>query len=287
MDLQPLQASSSTRAVQITKKLPTFNIPSVFVESKTLTSVDDFHVDIKVEKNSQLSVGVFELTYNPFLVELTEIEMLNENNNSNVLTLHTHEPDEGLIRLTYINPKGLSTAQSIARLHFSPLQNENPIDTEITLETSQLLNANYQTISLGSRNAQIHLANQFNVRIYHQNQRIQEQTTDDLDAMTYPIVDLEEGQRFGFWERTIQGQTITFESRVYRLGDINDDGIINDEDLALLRDALAGKVNLTPIQVRAAHLRDQDTIEEQSELTLKDLVLLQLRMQEQSQENNE
>lgn len=287
MDLQPLQASTHTRAVQITKKPPTFNIPSVFVESKTLTTIDDFHLDLKVEENSQLAIGVFEVTYNPYLVKLTEVEMINENDTPNILTLYTHQAEEGRIKLTYLNPQGLTALETIARLHFSPLQNETSIHTQVEVKVEQLLNANYQTIRLASRNAQVHLSNQYQVKIYHQDELLQDQMTDNLEAINYPVVELEAGQRFAFWEPTIQGQTITYQSRVYRLGDINDDGTIDMEDLTLFRNALAGNSNFTPLQLRAANLIERNSIKAQTELTLKDILLLQLRIQEQAQQNND
>jgi len=285
MDLQPLQVNASTRSVQISKKPPTFNVPSVIVESKTLTTIDDFYVDLKVEAQANLAIGVFEVRYNPYLLDFSEIEMLNENEIPNVLSLYTHEKEEGLLKITYINPQGLTTAESIARIHFSPLQNETPINTEIKLENSQLLNANYQVINLAAKDAQVHLSNRFQVKIFHDDQLIQEQTTENLNAINYPIVELDEGERFGFWEPTIQGQTISYQSRVYRLGDLNEDGMTDAEDLLILRNALVGKTNLSRLQIRAANLMEREIIDQQSELSLKDVVLLQLKMQEETEPN--
>ena len=287
MDLQPLQTVASTRALQIIKKPPTLNIPSVVMESKTLTSIDDFTVDLSVEQNSNLAIGVFEIEFNPFLVEFKDLELLDTDWAPNILTFYTLHLDEGLIRFTYINPAGVSTAKAIARLYFSPLQNEVPIHTQIEVRLPQALNANYQAIVLAERSGQIHLSNQYQVRMYHQGQLIQEETVDDMSTINYPQIDAESGLRFAFWESAIQGQTISYHSRFYRLGDLNEDGVIDENDIGIFRQALVGTKNLTALQVRAANLKERDLIESSQELTLKDLVILQLKLQEQSQQNSE
>jgi len=205
----------------------------------------------------------------------------------NILTFYTLHLDEGLIRFTYINPAGVSSAKAIARLYFSPLQNEVPIHTQIEVRLSQALNANYQAIVLAERSGQIHLSNQYQVRMYHQGQLIQEETVDDMSTINYPQIDAESGLRFAFWESAIQGQTISYHSRFYRLGDLNEDGVIDENDIGIFRQALVGTKNLTALQVRAANLKERDLIESSQELTLKDLVILQLKLQEQSQQNSE
>jgi hypothetical protein len=287
MDLQPLQTAGSTRSIQVIKKPPVVNVPSVMMESKTLTSIDDFHLDLSIEADSNLAIGVFEIEYNPFLVELNSFEFLDENWASNIMKLQTIEQDEGILRITYINPEGLKAGKTIGRLHFSPIQEDTPIHTQVDVRLEQAFNANYQSIILAEKTGQVHLSNQYEVRMYHQGQLIQEETTENLATINPPSVEAEPGMRFAFWESTVQGQTITYQSRFYRLGDINESGEPDESDITLLKNVLAGKAHLTLVQLRAANMLERDTISSQSELTLKDLVVLQLLIQESAQQDNE
>jgi len=287
MDLIPLQTVNNTRSIQVNKKPQVLNIPSVFIESKTLTQISDFSVDLNIEANSQLAAGVFEIEYNPFLIELVEFEILGSDVSSNVLTTQTLLPEEGLAQLTYLNPEGLTGAESIARLHFRPLRDDEPIHTQISVRLKQALNANFQGIVLAEQFGQIDLSNQYHVKVIHNGQEVQSETTDNLNTIILPSIDIPSGHRFADWEVIVQGQNITYRSLFYKLGDINENGTVDESDLELLRNALVGKTQLSKMQLRASNMLERDSINNQSELTLKDLVLLELAIALEANSNED
>ena len=85
----------------------------------------------------------------------------------------------------------------------------------------------------------------------------------------------------------MQGQNITYRSLFYKLGDINENGTVDESDLELLRNALVGKTQLSKMQLRASNMLERDSINNQSELTLKDLVLLELAIALEANSNED
>lgn len=267
-DLNVIKGRTITQTVRLIQH-PTVTVnPKIYLPHQAITAGEEFTVPLKIEAESSLGAATITLQYNPFLLDWESLEI---HGDSDSLMIYTHDAERGQITFSYLNQTGLTTAATMASITFTAKPLSEPLQTEISVDITTPINAQYEAITLDTIPTQIQISNDYRITYKGPNdETLQEDVVVSLEESTPPTPVNVPGHRFAHWRQSITGNQVSYQAEYYMFGDINDDGVFDAEDMQLMHTKMVKKETLTALEHLAMDV-NQD-----GEITLDDLVLLEL-----------
>ena len=147
INLNSIKAAKSEIFVDVTKKEIPKEYPRFWLETEGETSDNGFCVVAKAEGESNIAAGDFVINYNSDHVICTSVEV-DESVQSNGGYIVTNENiSEGKISFSFLNMEGITTDQSLVKMHFKVLDSVL-METVLTCEGKDVVNAAYEEVLL-------------------------------------------------------------------------------------------------------------------------------------------
>ena len=274
-DLQPLISTELKRTIDIKQKTILPSQPTIELSDIETTEEKVFEVFFKLPEDANLAAGTFKLSYNPFLMDLVEIQALEHLSSSNGLFIYT-ENDEGVIEFSIISAENLD-AGDLLSFKFKTKLLDQSLKTSLELSMISAYDEQLNALSLNVKSNQVQITKMRNVSFYDASgvliKAVSLPYEDPLPDIVPPNIS---GRRFYQWQETTLDNTHHFHAEYVLPGDVNDDGVISILDIALIQLHLAESITLTDKQIFAGHVSSSNNLSLQDVMTLQ-LYLVGLR----------